>query len=135
MALLMTLSRTTSCIFYEPGRKACIIIQRPSEIHKQHDAQQKEFPLGKSGVMGHISVSLACWRAWRSDSGCQIFAALEEDVLAYISLSILLSIYPSVYVIITLNVTVYRCNCVKSTELKQNKACNISCFCVCSFIC
>ncbi len=60
MALLMTLSRTAPCIFYEPGRKARIIIQCPSEIHQQHDAQQKESPPGKSGVMGHISVSLAC---------------------------------------------------------------------------
>lgn len=56
----MTLSRTTPCIFHEPGRKACIIIQCPSEIHQQRDAEQKESPPGKSGVMGHISVSLAC---------------------------------------------------------------------------
>lgn len=60
MALLMTLSRTTPCIFYEPGRKARFIIQCPSEIHQQYDTQQKESPPGKSGVMGHISVSLAC---------------------------------------------------------------------------
>lgn len=59
MALLMTLSRTTPYIFYEPGRKAGIIIHWPSEIHQQRDAQTKESPPGKSGVMGHISVSLA----------------------------------------------------------------------------
>lgn len=59
MALLMILSRTPSCIFYEAGRKACIIIQRTSEIHRQEDAEHKEFPPGKSAVMLHIRIALA----------------------------------------------------------------------------
>lgn len=41
MALLMTLSMTTSSVFYEPRRKARIIIRRPSEIHQRRDALRK----------------------------------------------------------------------------------------------
>lgn len=59
MALLMTLSRTTSCIFYEAGRKACIIIPWPSEIHPQEGAEHKEYPPGKSAVIVHIRIALA----------------------------------------------------------------------------
>lgn len=55
----MTLSRTTSCIFYEAGRKACIIIPRPSEIHQQEGAEHKEYPPGKSAVIVHIRTALA----------------------------------------------------------------------------
>lgn len=47
------------CIFYETGKKASIIIQRPSELHMQHDSQQRESPPGELRIMGHISVSLA----------------------------------------------------------------------------
>lgn len=41
MALLMTLSMTTSSVFYEPRRKARIIIRHPSEIHQRRDALRK----------------------------------------------------------------------------------------------
>lgn len=58
MALLMTLSRTTSCIFYEAGRKACIIIPWPSEIHQQEGAAHKEYPPGKLAVIVHIRIAL-----------------------------------------------------------------------------
>lgn len=59
MALLMTLSRTTSCIFYEAGSKACIIIPWQSEIHQQESAEHKDYPLGKSAVIICIRIALA----------------------------------------------------------------------------
>lgn len=55
----MTLSRTTSCIFYEAGRKACIIIPWPPEIHQQEGAEHKEYLPGKSALIVHIRIALA----------------------------------------------------------------------------
>lgn len=76
MALLMTLSRTTSCIFYEAGRKACIIIPWPSEIHPQEGAEHKEYPPGKSAVMVHIRIALA-----RLPGGKMIYLSISLQLI------------------------------------------------------